>query len=269
MLFFIDSLIFITALLMITKAGELILRPHQRRAFDDAFDTLTIKIDDTKPMLWFLSLHHRKYWHIYLAIGLISPITFSIWLSQYTPKPGTEVLEYTDHEKFLLVVVGWLTSMIFINGILLLLRFLTRKSAFILFTAFFVVFGRWYIGIMQSYSISLGSIIKYLTTGSVYAFPNPNGTEPYWIWEPGAFSGFHSYHLLLYSILGEVVFFATILVQIFLVILALSLLTGVVDIVVRFIRALLWRISEFSNGPFMGLMVLFGAMLGLARVLVS
>src|SRR5262245_2627350 len=66
----IDVILAIGILLNIFKGGDLILRDQQRRWVQDKFESLTLRLEELKPMLWLNGLRTRKAQVVLVAIGL-------------------------------------------------------------------------------------------------------------------------------------------------------------------------------------------------------
>lgn len=170
--FALDTIILLSILLIFTKAGTLILRPHQRKAFDDFFETLTLKIDDINLFQWFLKLEHSSYWYLYALLGLIFPFLLSLYLPFSITEYATSNNELQEQDKVFLALSAWLLSGTILNLILIITAFLRSNTLYLILFFVTLIYHGFLNGLMSSYSISLASCINYMINNTVYAYPN-------------------------------------------------------------------------------------------------
>lgn len=264
-------LLVIALLLLFTKAANLLLLPHQRKAFNDWFDGFTLWLDEKRPFTWFLSLPHREKWHLYLAAGLPAPLFAAIVLSSFFAARTSPDHPIDDGSKAIACLMAWLTTVVILNAVIVVSRLVKPRHLSILLLAAGITAPHWYRGVMSSYGMSFASLLRYLSVGKVYCYPNiySNGKPPFWIWEPNALDSVGVLHSLGYAIAGEFAFILMIAAQILVALSAATLGMVIVSVVARVGRAIAWRIAEFDNGPFLGLMAFISFVLGVTRILLS
>ena len=249
----------------------MVLRPHQRKAFDSLFDSITLRLDDARPFQWFLSLPHGEKWHLYLAAGLVIPIA-AAGVSMYGLNEIIETgRDLTSRDKAQAVLGTWLIAVVILNSLIVIAKFLSQRGLLILMLALGYTAPGWYYGAAVSFSVTFASLLRYAAHGEVYCYPNllAQGEPPIWIWESGAMAEFGGASLFLYMMLGQVAFLAVIALQILLALLLATAMMAFFTALVRTARALAWRIAEYNSGAFMGLMALLGLALGVLRVVLK
>jgi hypothetical protein len=60
----------VALLVQATKLGDWILLPDQKKAVQDCFDTVALKIDDVKPLSWFKSFKSNWKQHFVICFGV-------------------------------------------------------------------------------------------------------------------------------------------------------------------------------------------------------
>lgn len=267
----LDTLLIIALLLLFTKSANLLLLPHQRKAFNDRFELFTLWLDEKRPFTWFLSLPHKKKWHLYLGAGLPVPFFVSIILSWIFTSRTSPDHPIDDGSKAIACLIAWLITVVILNGVIVISRLVKPRHFLLLLLAACITAPHWYRGVMSSYGMSFASLLRYLSVGKVYCYPNlySNGKPPFWIWEPNAIDNVSGLHVLGYSISGEFAFILIIVSQILVALSVATLIMIIVSIVARAGRAIAWRIAEFDNGPFLGLMAFISFVLGVTRILMS
>ncbi len=71
-------------LINLFKLGDMILRPQQKKKFEEVFETFTLWLDDIKPINWFNNLVHSG--KLQYALTLISVYILVLIFLYFQPK---------------------------------------------------------------------------------------------------------------------------------------------------------------------------------------
>jgi len=247
----LHSLLVIGMLINFVKGAELILRPHQQKWLQDKCDTLALRLDYTSPLKWYMESGVIQKW-FWLLYELVIICAFVVYV-------------FSNRS---LNIYNLAALVCFILSIVLLGR---EKSKFILVSGLWKrliteVTGKerdpmaW---MLEGRTIS-ESIYKQLVVSGFgliccylfYLFL----TE--WI--------LHVFQLGLYLILmtiyGLVITPLAIIGLANILVMLVSVLIFVTELMLVFIRGIVWRIAEYYKGAFAAILLLITGALGMAEV---
>ena len=235
----VDVLLIVGLILNFVKAGDLILRPHQLKWFQDRFEHLTLWLDFTKPLKALKTLTSDDGRLALLMLAYVPAIVFfAATQALQTPEPkGVSLITYLNFGILIFLIKRGLpvTSWLLGDG---------RVSSFL---KRFLVLS---IG-------QLAALVPLVLSGLSTAYLSDHSKE----------------HLLLgvLFVVDALVLFALVLLNLvystiwlacFLTIVASSILL-ILEMLLKFARGIAWRIVEYNKGAFAAIVLIVTVALGL------
>ena len=228
----VDSLLIVGIFLNLVKAGDLILRPHQVRYFQDRFEHLTLWLDFTKPLKALKTLTGEEGRLGLLVLGYVPSIIVFALLQAYQPpnELGVTLITYLNFGMLILLIKSGLATTGWLFGDGRLRSFLKR--------------------------FALASVVEFAALGSL-------GLSVYVLSERS--NGLLWLYWLLFLVVVGLVLLnlvsSTIWLACFLTILASSILL-VLELILKFVRGIAWRIVEHNKGAFAAVILITTIALG-------
>lgn len=247
----VEILLAIGILVNLIKGADLILRPHQQKWLQDKFETLTLRLSDTKPLTWFGHITNPVFFWVLalitgfpLAYALGQPLLFANSLRDLSFYTGLILLSLSSINKANTYAKGFIS---YIGG--------TRdkkKGTSYSFWTFIKRFLR--VSLSLIILCSLIGFAMYILSSLWLHFSPHSKPVP-------------KLELLRISFIPAWPFifhFLNILTVCSLIILAAGLLL-VTEILLIFIRAVCWRIAEYNKGAFSAIILIVTVSLGVAE----
>lgn len=247
----VEILLVIGILVNLIKGADLILRPHQQKWVQDKFETLTLRLSDTKPLTWFGYITNPViFWVLALIIGfplayaLGQPLLFANTLKDLSFYTGLVLLSLWNMNKANTYATGFIS---YIGNA-------KEKKGGKSYS--FRTFIKRFLRVSLSFIIlcSLIGIAMYILS-SVWLNFSPH-SRPISRLELLRISFIPAWPFIFH--------FLSILTVCSLIIFAAGLLL-IIEILLVFIRAICWRIAEYNKGAFAAIILIVTIALGVTE----
>ena len=99
----LDLLFVLGVIANVVKLADILLRKQQRERFESALETLTLRMDYARPLLWFRALVEPARWPALRAVLVAaSVLTFASLVLQM----AGDAMQDDKESSFLMMVVG-------------------------------------------------------------------------------------------------------------------------------------------------------------------
>jgi hypothetical protein len=256
-----DILLIVGVLTSLLNLGEWVLRPHQKKAFEQRFETLTLSLEYTRPIRWFGRLTDRRYaiaWTV--ACGLFLAYTFFLRLDPQLIGGALALLFdlWMNIMRAQLRVFATLVSDGYAELTYVFVFVLIGLSVAIAALAL-TLRGVW----LTKYLTGSGQFWPYLrrlvlvyAMSALFMFLTMLGAErfgdQYWYLPLGL-------PLLLLQLVPIVVSTVGLLMM------ALVMLFATFELVLKLLRAVAWRIVEYSKGAWAAIILICTVGLGIYK----
>jgi hypothetical protein len=235
----VDVLLIVGLILNFVKAGDLILRPHQLKWFQDRFEHMTLWLDFTKPLKALKTLTSDDGRLALLVLGYV-PAIFVLAATQAPQASEPKGISLITYLNF---------------GILI---FLIKKGLPI--TRWLFGDGRVTSFLKRFMLLSIGQLVALVClvlSVRLIVYLSDHSNEHFLL---GALFVVDILVLLALALLNLV--YSTIWLACFLTIVASSILL-IFEILLRFARGIAWRIVEYNKGAFAAIVLIVTVALGL------
>lgn len=269
----VEILLVIGILVNLIKGADLLLRTHQQKWLQDKFETLTLKLDYTRPLDWYMKGGKavRLYWLLWMAAPLLTGIIFLPFREYYLwflllafvnittyardyklvfAKPRTEAqLQRLDNRLKKRGASGIRIERKFSNWIMgsptygqhLFRRFaLTILSIIVVLLLMTIMEGLTYV---QNLILSRNNWPSYILFAIYIYFVLQLCFRYLYVALPILFIGIIGFIILICS--------TTILIA---------------EVLLRILRGIAWRIAEYNKGAFAAIVLLVTIALGIAEL---
>lgn len=260
MLWTLDTILLVAIITNLVKGGELLLLPNQRVWLEDKIDTIAIKLDDFRPLVWETYVKSTTTHALIVGFGLAAT---SLWIVY-------KALSESDNSIITDYIIPLSVAVLFINMIL------------------FLVIRKWGASITV-WILGRGTAVSFLIRINVFIFGSPilllAGillVHAYvflgWVLYGGEYNVDEITDLgLLTNILfaipvGSLVGLGIAWFSIY-IFLALSWQLLWVSIFLKyllaFLRGFTWRVATYAKGGYAALLLIITIVLGLLRLALS
>ena len=256
---FIDLALYVSVMIALLKGGSLFLRKHQQNYIQNHLETLTLKVDYLSPIRWLKSKKIKGNEHILLLFSFLNLIFISGIYFLY------KEIDYKIYSIDLVIVTFIILSAFW--SLLFSLFFYLDKVAkdtviaktvlyLVTFHSLFSPSGALF-GLTNLYSGLIYVLVNYFQDGVLISKSNmPESVSIFTV-------------ALLFSPMIMSLFLSIVVnIEVISGVLVVSICIILLDLLLRIVKALLWRIVEYKSGAFEAIILLLLILLLIVKLFI-
>jgi hypothetical protein len=245
----VEILLYIGVLATLLKGADIILRPKQQAWVQEKFETLTLRLDYTKPLTWYAKFKIRKNRVVLIIVSALLYFILAIGLAWRNWQP------YTQYNLMMVAVFTFFVVLEFMDRHRSehpIIKFLLSGQGFLIFLLRPILILAAGAAIILAYLAIVTVLVWFMISDQVVIFI-----------------------ILLYgsiAILGILITFNIPLVQIeMLAVLSLCIVCVAIFLLVtegaiRILRGIAWRIVEYNKGAYAAIILFITIILAIIEL---
>jgi hypothetical protein len=256
----LDTLVIVGVFLSMLNLGEWLLRPHQKKAFEQNMESLTLTLHYTRPISWFSRLGERRF---ALAWTIISALFF--FFAGFNMLGGALIFlvetwrnTLAAQSRIIPVIVGNVTQ----DSVLWVVYAYFAITLPVILATFYLLGQRitTYFSSSGRTALFIGRILGVYAATAAFAFTAMIGA---------IYFGRSLWYAFIGIPLLVVMPIPIVVVEIGLLMISLMLVLAVFEFILKLLRAVCWRIVEYSKGAWAAVIAILTAALGIYKVFLS
>ncbi len=270
----VELLLVVGILVNLIKGADLILRPYQQKWLQDKFDTLTLKLDYSRPLDWYVSTSRKRIYWISIGVFIVGLYALSFLYEKFVGLG--ELHEFRTGYEWIICSVLFL--ILLMRDLIKYFRKRDKEEQEISKGPERSTVTEWIIGWVMSSNGFAGQILRVLLMGfgasmivivSFYVLALYLSFLIKWLLPPGKEGHIGWYFLLAFPgtfLLGFVLIFSLRGVVASFFIITLSIVFLLTELLLKCLRAIFWRIAEYNKGAFAAIVLLVTIVLGITEL---
>ncbi|HEV2146271.1 MAG TPA: hypothetical protein VGR37_02550 [Longimicrobiaceae bacterium] len=264
----IDLAFWISVILLLTREAGLILRPHQQQYVADLVEALTLRLEYIRPLLWLKGRSLRTQARPLLLIGSSQLLLLVAYGFSRTNLPairsGTAGVTDQIYVLALLLPMNlgvWSLTILFVQHLM-------QKPNPTRIALCWAVFAPLFPRLLTNTYVLVSTLIHYTQSGELACTFDAMGTHRV-ICHASPVSYLGAVGSLGAMLFGPVAIQAALAIEIVLAIVLVAGSTTVLEVALRFMRGVGWRLVEHKHGAFAGILAITAVLLGIAKLLLG